>query len=164
MGQYVNNKEITPRKRILLALEHAEPDRVPSDIGGITCGIHRDAYKNLLDYLGIKEEIKIIDPVQQIVETSEEILEYFNIDTRRVQIETINPQIKVSEIRSGYIGFKDKWGVVWGAPRNKNNPLYYNIIESPLADFKEKDLNHYDWPKPPGEDQLKELGKYAKKS
>lgn len=149
------------RERVLLALDHIEPDRVPLDIGGITCGIHRDAYKNLLDYLGIKEEIKIIDPAQQVAQISEKVLEFFGVDTRRIQVEAVSPQIEISEIKPGYMGFRDKWGVVWGAPKNREHPLYYDIIESPLADFKEKDLDHYDWPELISVSQLKALRKYA---
>jgi len=43
----------TPRERLITALNHREPDRVPIDLGGNQTGIHRIAYEKLLDYLGL---------------------------------------------------------------------------------------------------------------
>jgi uroporphyrinogen decarboxylase len=42
------------RERILLSLEHKEPDRVPYGLAGShVTGIHVVAYKKLCNYLGI---------------------------------------------------------------------------------------------------------------
>ena len=42
---------ITPRERVIMAINHKEPDRVPYDLGGCNCStIHIDAYKRLLKY------------------------------------------------------------------------------------------------------------------
>ena len=36
------------RERVLMALNHKEPDKVPYDLGGtVVTGIHVQAYKNL---------------------------------------------------------------------------------------------------------------------
>lgn len=44
--------KMTSRERVLAALNHREPDRVPFDLNGSLCsGIHVIAYKNLLSYL-----------------------------------------------------------------------------------------------------------------
>ena len=41
-----------PRDRVVDSLNHKEPDRVPRDLGSsLVTGIHRDAYKNYLDYI-----------------------------------------------------------------------------------------------------------------
>ena len=59
----MNNREhqhtaMTPRERVLAALELREPDRVPRDLGGTTAtGINVVAYRNLVDYLGWDEEV-----------------------------------------------------------------------------------------------------------
>ena len=45
---------MTGRERILTALNHKEPDRVPLDIGGRACSITITAYENLTKYLGIE--------------------------------------------------------------------------------------------------------------
>ena len=53
---------MTGRERILTALNHKEPDRVPLDIGvGRACSITITAYENLTKYLGIK-----VDKVESV--------------------------------------------------------------------------------------------------
>ena len=57
---------MTSRQRVLKALNHNVPDRVPIDLGGFQTGIHKRAYIELLAHLGISDEITILDPVQQL--------------------------------------------------------------------------------------------------
>ena len=38
---------MNPRERVLAALNHKEPDRVPIDCGGATTGIETEAYNPL---------------------------------------------------------------------------------------------------------------------
>ena len=50
----------TPRRRVLQALAHQQPDRVPRDLGGTTAtGINIVAYKNLVAHLGLNEEVTL---------------------------------------------------------------------------------------------------------
>jgi uroporphyrinogen decarboxylase len=64
---------ILAQERVLAALHHREPDRVPFDLGGtLVTGIHHIAYKNLLFYLGLKEkEIQIFDIIQQLAKIND---------------------------------------------------------------------------------------------
>ena len=68
---------MTSRERLIKALNHEEPDRVPIDLGGFQTGIHKGAYIELLDYLGIADEIAILDPVRQLARPCEELLERY---------------------------------------------------------------------------------------
>ena len=44
------------RERIIKALNHEEPDRVPQDLGGAaTANIHLEAYEWLIEHLGFDE-------------------------------------------------------------------------------------------------------------
>lgn len=61
----MKQETMTPRERVLAALNHREPDRAPIDLGGCQTGIHRDAYTDLLEHLGMDEEFDLTDPVQQ---------------------------------------------------------------------------------------------------
>ena len=55
------------RERVLTALQHREPDRVPIDLGGMrSIGITVMAYSRLLDHLGIEGMAKIADPRRAI--------------------------------------------------------------------------------------------------
>ena len=73
---------MTSRERVLKALNHEIPDRVPIDLGGNQTGIHQKAYRRLLRHLGRSEEVQIMDPVQQLARPSESVLERFHVDTR----------------------------------------------------------------------------------
>jgi hypothetical protein len=43
------------RERVLTTLFHKTPDQVPIDLGGVVTGIPIQAYKRLLDVLGIRD-------------------------------------------------------------------------------------------------------------
>jgi uroporphyrinogen decarboxylase len=77
-------KQMTSRERVLAALNFQTPDRVPIDLGGFQSGIHKKAYMDLLRHLGKDEEIVMLDPVQQLVRPSEDILEMLYADIRYV--------------------------------------------------------------------------------
>ena len=59
---------MTPRERILAALDHRESDRIPIDMGSsIVTSVTKAAYVPLREYLGLaEEEIVVYDEVQQL--------------------------------------------------------------------------------------------------
>jgi uroporphyrinogen decarboxylase len=73
---------VRSRERVIAAIEHREPDRVPVDMGSTpSSGISAIAYNNLKDYLGISSgHTRIYDVVQELAQPEEEILERFSID------------------------------------------------------------------------------------
>lgn len=73
----------TSRERVLMAVNHREPDRVPIDLGGHrSSGIMAIAYKKLKDYLGITSgDIYVYDFVQQLAIIEPEVLDRFGVDT-----------------------------------------------------------------------------------
>lgn len=73
---------MTPRERILAAIHHQEPDRVPIDLGSTpSSGISAIAYGRLKKYLGIAHgETRVYDVVQQLAQPEEEILDRYGID------------------------------------------------------------------------------------
>lgn len=74
---------MTSRERVLAALEHREPDRVPIDLSGHrSSGIAAIAYAKLRDYLGLpKKSIRVYDVIQQLAIVDEDVLDRFNVDT-----------------------------------------------------------------------------------
>jgi uroporphyrinogen decarboxylase len=69
-------ERLTSRERVLRAIHHQEPDRVPIDLGAMdSTGITAWAYQRLKDYLGVTEGVpKVIDPYQQVVIVEEAVL------------------------------------------------------------------------------------------
>ncbi len=139
---------MTSRERVNAALNHLEPDRVPIDLGGFQTGIHKNAYKDLIDYLGLKEEIVMLDPVQQIVKPSEAILQKFHVDIRYVTShgpDSFKGEIEKNE-RNGRVwhDLKDEFGVVWSMPDDQQ--LFMDISHHPLANASIEDIASYPFP------------------
>ena len=144
----MRKETMTSRQRVSAALNHKVPDRVPIDLGGFQTGIHKKAYADLLNHLGIKEEITILDPVQQLARPSEEILRRFNVDIRYVCAhgpDSFKGGIEQHK-RDGRLwhDLKDEFGVVWSMPDDQQ--LYMDISQHPLANAQITDLDGYPWP------------------
>jgi len=140
---------MTSRERLLLALNHREPDRVPIDLGGNQSGIHRFAYQRLVDLLGLKEEIVIMDLVQQLALPSEAVLERLHVDTRYVRAKGaagFDARI-VKREREGrtWHDFTDEFGVTWSMP--EDSPRYFDITHSPLAGLSLDEIKAYPFPR-----------------
>ncbi len=73
---------MTPRERVLAALNHQEPDRLPIDFGGHrSSGIAAIAYAKLRKLLGLAPRpIRVYDPIQQLAIVDEDVLDLFHID------------------------------------------------------------------------------------
>ncbi len=74
---------LTSRERVLAAVNHREPDRVPIDLGGHrSSGIMAIAYRKLKEHLGITSgDIYVYDLVQQLAIIEPEVLDRFGVDT-----------------------------------------------------------------------------------
>ncbi len=70
------------RERVLAAINHKEPDKIPIDLGStLVTGINAIAYNNLKKYLGITTgKTRIIDIVQQLAQVEDIIIDRFQID------------------------------------------------------------------------------------
>ncbi|NWG14618.1 MAG: hypothetical protein HXY20_13910 [Acidobacteria bacterium] len=148
-------KQMLPRERLLTALDHREPDRVPIDLGGNQTGIHRAAYTRLLQLLGLEEEIVVMDLVQQLALPSERVLERLHVDTRYVwaQPPAGFDSSVVRRERNGrfWQDFTDEFGVTWSMP--EDSPRYFDISRSPLAGLSPDEIRKYPFPR--GDDRTR---------
>jgi len=143
-----NTETMTSRQRVLAALNHQEPDRVPIDLGGNQTGIHKHAYQALIDHLGLEEEIDIMDAVQQLARPSEAVLQRLRVDTRYIHAGAAGDfqgEIVTAE-RDGkrWHDLTDEFGVRWSMP--DASPLYMDITHHPLAEATIDDLADYPFP------------------
>ncbi|HEY1206157.1 MAG: uroporphyrinogen decarboxylase family protein [Bryobacteraceae bacterium] len=77
---------MTRRERLLAALNHQQPDRVPMDLGatGVT-GIHASVVAALRDYYGLeKRPVKVHDPHQMLGLVEEDLAEAMGVDVAGV--------------------------------------------------------------------------------
>jgi uroporphyrinogen decarboxylase len=143
-----NEETMSSRQRVQKALNHEIPDRVPIDLGGFQTGIHKKAYAELLTYLGIEDDITLLDPVQQLAVPCEELLERFGVDIRYLCAhgpDSFQGGIEQNE-RDGKLwhDLKDEFGVVWSMPDDQQ--LYMDISHHPLAGAGIRDLADYPFP------------------
>jgi len=75
--------ETSSQKRVLDALNHIQPDKVPLDFGGHrSSGINPETYRKLRQYLGLPDRpIKVYDMVQQLAIIDDDVLDQFGVDT-----------------------------------------------------------------------------------
>jgi len=140
---------MTSRERVLKAINHECPDRVPIDLGGNQTGIHKMAYEPLIKHLGITDNVQIMDAVQQLAEPCEELLERLHVDTRYIAAGAAGDWkggIEINE-RDGrkWHDLKDEFGIVWSMPDDQQ--LYMDISHHPLADATIEDIKDYPFPK-----------------
>lgn len=135
-----------PRERLLAALNHTEPDRVPIDLGaGIACSINVAAYEALKVHLELETPTTVSNRFSQIANLDEEVLHRFGVDVRGLRPGVLGAG-EPSTWAHAWVNVKDEWGVVW-AKRPFGQPYE---IDSPLwgGEPTVVDLAHYPWPEP----------------
>lgn len=139
----------TSRKRVLTALNHQEPDRVPLDLGGtIVTGIHEVAYRRLLKHLQLESlELEIEDPVQQLARVHPEVKQRLKVDVAGIAPGKGRGRAIKSWSEDGYDKVVDEWGIEWWKP--KEGGFYYDIRGNPLAEINTvEELRRHDFPDP----------------
>ncbi len=139
------------RERVETALNHQEPDYIPSDLGAtVMTSLNVQAYRNLRRYMGLPEvEPQVADTVQQLVDVDEDVRGYFKVDVQgvRPQLSAVSSQIQIKDDMARYKYFYDEWGIGWKMP--KDDGLYYDVFHHPLRNMQTlADLEHYPWPDP----------------
>lgn len=148
------------RERVLTALDHKTPDRIPLDLGSSNVtGIVKNAYLNLLKHLKREiHKVEFYDTIQQLVFVEEDILREFQIDIRGLipNIVRKNPPVDLSSKSPSFV---DEWGVTWQMPEGS---LYFDLVKSPLSgDIDEDDIDNFNWPDPSSPDLLQGLEEKA---
>lgn len=132
---------MTSRQRVMAAINHQEPDRVPVDLNGtIVTSLTRVAYENLRAHLGLAP-----DPAPEIshgpmdtVRAADDLLERYGADTRAVALRS---PARSKERRMPDGTYYDEYGHRW-----KRASYYWDVIEHPLAGKSIGDLASALWP------------------
>ena len=149
------------RERVIKALNHEEPDRVPIDLGAAApTGISAMAYNRLKDYLGINAgETKLIDMWQQVAMVEVEIRDRFNVDTIGLWPEGEWKDSKLPDgtdckVPEGWNSKKLEDGSEVQIENGRqiakrpSEGIYFDPIYTPLADAKIEDLDDFVWHSP----------------
>jgi len=136
---------MTPRERVMAALNHQEPDRVPIDLGQATGdGITLGAYRKLLRHLGLDDSrIHVRDRRGQTARVDEEVLRRFRVDVRGIGLGA--PE-NWKDVWLDDHTYQDEWGVIRTMPPGA---LYYDLVRSPFAEEATiSAIERYRWPDP----------------
>ncbi len=150
------------RARVMQALNHQEPDRVPIDLGAtIVSSIANRSYLELEKYLDLPvEETKVLDYVQQLPYVSEALLQRFGVDFRMVQLPAATAgAVQIFE-EGNYYAFFDRWGSKLYMP--KSGGFYFDWVDFPIKEPTMDALSGYRWPRPDTPEVNAQLGQLAK--
>jgi uroporphyrinogen decarboxylase len=136
------------RERLLTALDHQEPDRVPYDLGSVqVTGIHVVAYHGWRAALGLPPvEPHLCDVIQQLATPDDGLIARLGVDVRGLfPLNSHNWQVKEEEAGEYWL-YHDEWGITHRRPRPDG--LYYSIYHEPLkkADLSPADIERHPWP------------------
>lgn len=130
------------RERVLTALNHEEPDRVPLFVGtsGVTT-VLGPGYDRLRSHLGVPGgPIKWLSKPMQYVRMDEEVLVRLGSDARPLTPGPAESSLR-KEISPDWL--VDDWGVQW---RRSPGSLYFEATEPPLRNATIDNLERYPWP------------------
>lgn len=150
------------RDRVITALSHKEPDKIPIDLGGmLSTGIMAIAYNRLKKELGYDSVTKMIDVHQQLAVIEREILDHFEVDVISLEQSYLqydkkwkewslpdNSKVLISEDNFP-IKENGEWVLMDGKTIRARMPkscLYFESCNPPLENaVSDKDIKNHDW-------------------
>jgi uroporphyrinogen decarboxylase len=137
---------MTSRERVLAALNHEEPDRVPLDIGGglSTCVVV-EGYERLKAVLGIEAETRLLSKAFRVALLDEQVMVRLGSDCRPL---VARPAANWTAPASDPGTYVDEWGNTRRWVAYGDGDHYWEVVGSPLADATLADLDRYPWPDP----------------
>jgi uroporphyrinogen decarboxylase len=141
--------QTSSRERLLKALAHQEPNRVPLDLGSTqVTGIHVIAYQRLRQVLGLPPaEPQIYDYIQGLALPDPDVIDRLGMDVRGLfPLNSHNWQV-VEQEEGEYWSYHDEWGITHRKPRADG--LYYSLWKVPLdnPELTIQDINRHPWPR-----------------
>jgi uroporphyrinogen decarboxylase len=154
---------VNHRERVIAAVRHQEPDRIPVDLGGMrSTGIMALAYASLKQHLGVTEgDIHVFDTMQQLAFVEEPVRQRFGCDVVILDHGLLagwrdyalpdGTQAKIcANFRTEPDGAGGEYALDGSGRRAWHRPatsLYFDPTYFPLADAtSEADLDRTDWP------------------
>ena len=135
------------RDRLLTALNHQEPDRIPFDLGSTqVTGIHIATYRRLRAYLSLPPvEPQLCDAIQQLALPDDDVIERLGVDVRGLfPLNSHNWNIVDVDVGEAW-DYTDEWGITHR--RHKPDGLYYSAVKHPLAGaIGVNDIRAFKWP------------------
>jgi uroporphyrinogen decarboxylase len=132
------------RERVLTALDHQEPDRVPIDFGSFpgATSINVRAYQLLLEHFGLNKEVRVENILMFTAQVDDEILDRFHVDTK-----SLKPSVPLAEFNAPEEFVYRPFDVTW----RRSTDYTYAPVLGPFQHLEEptsEDLTKFSWPAP----------------
>lgn len=138
--------DVTSVERVKSALLHAEPDRIPLDIGGSrVTGVHIQAYKRYRRALGLPASATRMQILYlQLPKVEEDFRALLGVDMENADPVTRPFESGIARDGTGY-SYTDMWGCEYFMPEAG---AYFDLRRHPLAGAESTDdVENYSWPK-----------------
>lgn len=155
---------MTSRERVLLALHHREPDRVPFDLGSTpVTGIHHLAYRRLREALGLPPREPVIwHLMQQLAWVEDDVHEALQTDAKGTRPKAPSSWRLQMDEDQEFLYYTDEWGIVRRKPKEKG--YYFDLHCSPLSQAETpRDIQGYPFPDPVEEGRFEGLKEFVEK-
>jgi uroporphyrinogen decarboxylase len=140
----------TGYERVLAALRHQEPDRIPFDLGGtVVTGINVNSLRNLRRHLGLSQDVRIRDKITQTADAGDDLMDRLQVDVRNVSPSPPSRPGLAEDLglRDSHYRLIDEFGMGWQMPIQGG--FYYDLYLSPLQDVSTpREVESYPWPDP----------------
>ena len=144
-----DSHDLTSRDRVLKALNHEEPDRVPYDLSSThVTGIAQAAYQKLRRHLGYEEREPVwADVIQQLAQPDEDLLDYLRVDTRGLfPLTSHNWNVYEQLQDAGDVWeYQDEWGITFHFPKQHGHWFssvafwYQRLPTAPFPELPDRD-------------------------
>lgn len=133
---------LTSRERVLMALEHEQPDRVPVDLGGsFVTTINVKAYRRLREALGFSGKGQLLREQTQSVRVDDDVRQALRVDVIGLYERPPVPEMEVPHPDGTLVS---EWGVVY----QRGADGHYTPVAHPLRESTLDELSDYAWPDP----------------
>ena len=133
-------EKLTSRERVLRALNHQEPDRVPFDLS-----LTVDIYHRLRAHLGLPPEPDKKTGLWTEVSLGLDVLDAMQLDIYYTSLAGPS-QPRIQPPADGLI--YDEWGIGRTRITRPDGSFYYEMVKHPLAGASLQDIADYPWPDP----------------
>ena len=136
--------DMSPRARVLAALNFHDTDRIPIDFGStIVTTIYYTAYDDLKRELGLDHETVMVAKLKRLAVPDAAILRRFDVDTRYLALGVYEGDQKELDEHS----YLDEWGTTWKQAEDG----HFLFVDGPFFNIKKptaEDLGRCNWPDP----------------
>ena len=142
---------LSHRDRVLAAINHEVPDRLPIDLGGSPAsGINLYAYQRLKRHLGLPGPIRVQTERSLLAWPDDAILELFDVDLRLVVAHTPEDSRERGFFDEAAYAVEAEYTDIWGVVRRRPPRGHYYVVHAPFEkdELSLADLDAHPWPSP----------------